>query len=177
MNISITGRHLRLTPAIRSYVEEKVQKAQRYFNHITRTQVVLSVEKLTHQAEIIVHAPKQMFRALAQGGDLYAAVDLASDKIDAQLKKHKERIRNHHGRGPSDEEKADVPVPTDGVRFSVVKPVPVRPMTREEAVGEMDTMGYNFWMFLERDSKQIQVIYRRQDDSFGLLKPVKWSGK
>lgn len=176
MNINITGRHLRLTPAIRSYVEEKVQKAQRYFNHITRTQVVLTVEKLSHQAEIIVHAPKQTFRALAQGADLYAAVDLASDKIDAQLKKHKERLREHHGKSAS-EEAPSGSVMTDGVRFSVVKPVPVRPMSREEAVGEMDSMGYNFWMFLEKDSKQIQVIYRRLDDSFGLLKPVKWSGK
>src|SRR5258708_2029272 len=103
MNINITGRHLRLTPAIRAYVEEKAQKAQRYFNHITRTQVVLSVEKLTHQAEIIVHAPKQTFRALAEGADLYAAVDLASDKIDAQLKKHKERLREHHGKSVAEE--------------------------------------------------------------------------
>ena len=85
MKIHITGRHLRLTKAITEYVEEKVAKAQKYFNHIVWAQVLLVVEKRSHQTEIVIHASRQTFRALAKGADLYAAIDLASDKIDSHL--------------------------------------------------------------------------------------------
>lgn len=176
MRIHITARHLKLTNSIRAYVEAKAQRAQKYFNHIIWAQVVLSVEKRTHRAEVVVHASRQTFRALALGADLYSAIDLATDKVDAQLKKYKERLRNHHRL----EEPAPVPAfveETNSVRFSVIKQVPLKPMTREEAANEMDTLGYTFWLFLDREAKQVQVIYRRQDDSYGLLQPVKWNGK
>lgn len=172
MKIHITGRHLRVTKAIREYVEEKVSRAQKYFNHIIWAQALVSVEKRSHRAEIIVHASKQTFRALATGATLYAAIDLATDKIDVQLRKYKERLKEHHRKAPLPE-----PTPVDmgatPVRFSVVKQVPVLPMTPEEAVDEMERMGYNFWMFQDHESRQINVIFRRLDDSFGLLQPTK----
>jgi putative sigma-54 modulation protein len=180
MDIHITAKHLQLTEPIRRHVQEKAQKAQKYFDRITRIQVVLSVEKRIHQAEVVVHAPKQMFRALAQSNDLYAAMDSASSKIDAQIKKYKERLRNHH----THRTKADTlelvslaQRPQDLSQFAVVKQVPMRPMSREAAAGEMEAVGHNFWMFLDEESRQIQVVFRRQDDSYGILKPVKWNGK
>lgn len=175
MQINITARQMRLTQPIRDYVEEKVMKAQKYFNHIIRAQVVLSVEKRVQQAEIVVHAAQQNFRALAQAGDLYAAVDLASDKIDAQLKKYKERRRDHH-REVAEAEELILPESPRPVRISVVKQVPVRPMTHDEAAAEMERMGYNFWLFQDRDSKHIHVLFRRLDDSYGLLQPVRRGG-
>ena len=178
MKIQITARHLKLTDPIRSYVEEKIQKAQKYFNHIIWAQAVLSVEKRTHQAEVIIHTPKQTFRAQAQGADLYSAIDLTSDKIDIQLKKHKERLRDHHaGMSAAEAEQTLVGTPVDGSRFSFVKKVPMRPISREAAADEMESVGHSFWMFLDEESKQVQVIFRRQDNSYGILKPVKWSGK
>jgi ribosome hibernation promoting factor len=175
MRIHISARHLKLTKSLKSYVEEKAGKAQRYFDHIIWAQVVLEVEKKAHTCEIVIHASRQTFRALARGVDLYAAVDLASDRIDAQLRKFKEKIRNHH--------KEIEPAPlaaaalNDGgelpvVQFSIVKQVAMRPMSREEAAEEMDRLGYAFWMFMEKDSGQVHVIYRRMDDSYGLLQPV-----
>ena len=178
MQIHITARHTRLTEAIRSYVEEKLQKAEKYFNHIVWAQVVLSVEKRNHQAEVVLHAGRQTFRSLSKGGDLYAAVDLASDKIDAQLKKYKERLRDHHKGSPADLSLLPVAMSEgEPLRFSVIKQVPVRPMSREEAADQMDELGYNFWLFLDRGSSQVNVIYRRQDESYGLLQPVKKNGK
>jgi putative sigma-54 modulation protein len=174
MRIHITARHLKLTKSLRSYVEEKVGRAQRYFDHIIWAQVVMEVEKKAHTCEIVIHASRQTFRALARGVDLYAAVDLASDRIDAQLRKFKEKIRNHH--------KEIEPAPIAAAQlngsaapevfFSVVKQVSMRPMTKEEAAEEMDRLGYAFWMFMEADSGQVHVIYRRMDDSYGLLQPV-----
>lgn len=177
MQIHITGRHLRLTKPIRDYVEEKVLKAQRYFNHIVWAQVLLSVEKRSHEAEIVIHASKQTFRALAQAADLYAAVDLASDKIDNQLKKYKERMKERHKGVPALPELLAPAGELNQAKISIVKQVPMRPMSSGEAAREMDRMGYNFWMFLDEDSRQVQVIYRRIDDSFGLLQPVKKEGR
>lgn len=177
MTINITAKHLQLSDPIRKYVEEKIKKVQKYFNQITRVQVILSVEKLVHNAEIVAHAPKQTLRALAQGSNLYAAIDLASDKIDAQLKKHKERLRNHHDR-KSEAVTANFGTEFVGAsRFSVVKQVPMQPMSPEMAANEMESVGHTFWMFLDEKSKQVNVIFRRQDDSYGILKPVKWNGK
>jgi putative sigma-54 modulation protein len=173
MNINITCRQMRLTNAIRVYVEEKIGKADKYLGNILRAQVTLSVEKRTHQAEVIIHTAGHTFRALAQAGDLYAAVDLASDKLDHQLKKHKERRRDLH--------KADLPaepyfesVPAQPqVRISVIKQVAMKPVSADEAAMEMERMGFNFWMFQDLDSGQVSVIYRRQDESYGLLLPAR----
>jgi len=173
MTVNITCRQMRLTNAIRDYVEEKVQKAEKYLNNILRAQVTLSVDKRAHQAEIVVHASGHIFRALAQAGDLYAAIDLASDKLDHQLKKHKERRRDFHKAAPPEEAFAELLPPPPAVRISVIKQVAMRPMTPDEAALEMERMGFNFWMFHERDSGQVNVIYRRQDASYGLLLPVR----
>lgn len=175
MQVHITARRLRLTQPLRAYVETKLAKAQKYFNHIVWAQAVLSVEKRAQQAEIVLHAARQTFRAMAQGADLYAAVDLASDKIDTQLKKYKERLRDHHKR--SVVVLSAAPEAPPGPRFVVVKQFPLRPMSREEAAGEMERVGHAFWVFLDKDSRRVQVVYRRQDDAYGVLVPVKWNGK
>lgn len=175
MQIHITARHIRLTQPIRSYVEQKLQKAEKYFNHIVWAQVVLSVEKRTHGCEVVIHAGRQTLRSLARGVDLYSAVDLASDKIDGQLKKYKERVRDHHKGSPADlaEVPPEGPMP---VRFAVVKQG-LTPMSREEAADEMDELGLKFRLFLDRTSGQVNVVYRRDDDSYAVLQPVKKNGK
>ena len=177
MQIHITARNTRLTAAIRNYVEEKFQKAQRHFSHIIWAQAVLSVEKRSHQAEMVVHASRQTFRALAKGVDLYSAIDLASDKIDAQLKKYKDRLKDRHKAGPGDPAELLAVASEGPLRFSVIKQVPVRPMTREEAADEMDRLGFTFWLFLDRTSNQVNLIYRRTDESYGLLQPARRDGK
>jgi len=173
MKIHITGRHLRLTKAIRTYVEEKVSKAQKYFSHIIWAQVSVSVEKRAHQAEIVIHASKQTFRALAKAATVYAAVDLASDKIDTQLRKYKERLKEHHKHTAATPDIVQELMDASPVRFSVVKQVPVPLMSPDDAAVEMERLGYTFWMFQNSDSKKINVIFRRLDDSFGLLQPAK----
>ena len=172
MKIHITGRHLRLTPAIRDYVEAKLAKAEKHFDHIVWASVTLAVEKRAHQAEIVLHAGRQTLRALAQAATLYAALDLASDKMDAQLRKYKERLKNKHKPGESAPEVAEREMDPRPVRFSVVKQVPMAPMTAEEAAVHMERVGFTFWMYHDKDSDEVHVIYRRQDDSFGLLQPA-----
>lgn len=97
MNIQITGRHVEITEAIKSYVEEKVGKVEHYFDHIVSAKVILSVEKEVQVAEAIVGVPGVEIVAKAEDRDLYAAIDMMEDKLARQLRKHKNKLKGHHG--------------------------------------------------------------------------------
>ncbi|MBI4054989.1 MAG: ribosome-associated translation inhibitor RaiA [Elusimicrobia bacterium] len=169
MKIHITGRHLRLTAALSRYVEEKLSRAQRYFDQIIWAQVILSVEKHRHVAEITLHAAHQTFQAQSSGLDLYAAIDLAVDKMQMQLRKLKEKSRDRHKHSARPLPAAWAP---EEYPISITKQVPVTPITSAEAAKELDERGLQFWLFLNKDTRHLNVIYRRLDDSFGILEPL-----
>lgn len=171
MDIQLTGRRLKITQPIRVYVGEKVEKAQKYFDHIIWAQVVLFIEKRFHKAEIVIHAQRQTFRAMAAASDLYSAVDLASDKIDKQLKKYKERLQDHH-KAPAAPAPAENAALRGGLNFSVVKKA-VSPQTAEQAADEMEVLGHSFLLYQDRDTGLVQVVYRKSDETYGILQPVK----
>ncbi|NNN04508.1 MAG: ribosome-associated translation inhibitor RaiA [Elusimicrobia bacterium] len=170
MEIQLTAKQLKVTPALREYVQQKMGKAQKYFDHIVWGQAFLFVEKRLHKAEMIVHAPGQTFRALATAADLYSAIDLASDKVDAQLKKHKERVKTRHKAKTSETMSEAVPPAT--TTFSVVRQ-PVEPISPERAIEDLDAAGGRFLAFLDRDSDNIHVVYRRDDETFAVVQPVR----
>lgn len=170
MEIQLTAKQLKITPALRDYVQQKMGKAQKYFDHIVWGQAFLFVEKRAHKAEMIVHAPGQTFRVIATAADLYSAIGLASDKIDAQLKKHKERVKVRH-KSRVAEIVPEIPA-AESANFSVVRQ-PVEAMTPERAVEEMESKGHQFLAYLDRDTDQIQVVFRRSDESFGIVHPVR----
>lgn len=95
MQINISGHQLDLTPAIKDYVENKFRKLERHNDRITIVNVILSVDKLEQKAEASVHASGKDFFADASAEDLYAAIDLLSDKLDRQLIKRKEKLNSH----------------------------------------------------------------------------------
>ncbi|MCL4122484.1 UNVERIFIED_CONTAM: hypothetical protein GTU68_040708 [Idotea baltica] len=97
MNIQITGRHVEVTEAIKNFVDEKIGKVSQYFDNITSAKVILSVEKDTQIAEVIITVPGSEFVAKADDKDLYTAIDLVEDKIARQLRKHKNKLRTNHG--------------------------------------------------------------------------------
>lgn len=96
MQINISGHHVELTPAIKDYVNSKLDKLSRHHDRITSTNVILSVDKLIQKAEASVHVSGKDFFANSESEDLYAAIDVLADKLDRQLIKHKEKNRNHH---------------------------------------------------------------------------------
>mgnify|MGYP001828459768 FL=1 len=98
MQINITGHHIEVTPALRAYVTEKLQKISRHFDHVISIDVILKVENYKKHAEGKINAagtPKALF-AQAIDDDMYAAIDGLSDKLDKQVRRHKDRIRGHH---------------------------------------------------------------------------------
>lgn len=96
MNLQISGHHIEVTPALRDYVEQKLEPVISHFDHVTGVNVILSVEKLKQKAEVTVHVPgKDIFVESAED-DLYAAIDVMFDKLDRQIQKHKQKLQDHH---------------------------------------------------------------------------------
>lgn len=170
MNIHIVGRKIKLTQAIKNFIESKVTNVLGYIHNIVWVQVTVGVDKKQHYAEIVAHVGHQTIKATGISDDLYSAVDLVLDKIEKQAKKYKEKIVDSR----KDVDDVDYTSSIIGdIRFSVVKSVPVKPMTREEAVIEMEKLGYNFWLFYDKNTNQPQVVFRRLDNTYGILQPVK----
>ncbi|WP_428897268.1 putative sigma-54 modulation protein [Parelusimicrobium proximum] len=180
MDIQITAKNIKLTAAIKSYVEEKVGKIEKHFDNVVWAQVILSVEKKINQkAEVFIHAgKKQIIKASAVEADLYKAIDEAVFKAEAQIKKTKEKKISKRVKKEQKSWK-DIPymdvvlAPQADVRFSVIKQVEVRPMNPEDAAYEMERIGYTFWMFLDQDSKDLNLIFKRLDGTYGLIKPIR----
>lgn len=96
MQIDLTGHHIDITAALRDYVNTKFERLERHFEHVTNTHVILGVEKLRQKAEATIHVTGHNLFAESVDENMYAAIDSLADKLDRQIKKHKEKIKNHH---------------------------------------------------------------------------------
>jgi len=96
MQLTVSGHHVELTEAMQSYVESKMERLERHFDHVTNVNVILSVEKLRQKAEANIHITGNDIFANAEDENMYAAIDALVDKLDRQLKKFKEKATNHH---------------------------------------------------------------------------------
>ncbi len=96
MQINITGHHVEITPALRAYATEKMQRLSRRFDHVISINVILKVEKLQQLAEATVNASGRTLFATEIAMDMYAAIDGLADKLDRQVRRYKERLKNHH---------------------------------------------------------------------------------
>jgi putative sigma-54 modulation protein len=99
MQVNLTGHHVDITDPLRAYVDEKIAKLERHFDHVTNVHVILSVEKLNQKAEATVHIAGADIFADAVHEDMYAAIDGLIDKLDRQVLRHKEKIKSHRGNG------------------------------------------------------------------------------
>ncbi len=108
MNLNVSGHHLDVTPAIRTYVSGKMDRVTRHFDHVIDAHVILSVEKLLQKAEVTLHVPGKDIHAECSDADLYAAIDLLVDKLDRQVIKYKDKtqakphdaLKHHPGAEP-----------------------------------------------------------------------------
>lgn len=96
MQLNVTGHHVEVTPALRGYVEKKMERITRHFDHLIDVHCVLTVEKLQQKAEATVHVSGSAIHANAIDPDMYAAIDALTDKLDRCVRKHKEKRRDHH---------------------------------------------------------------------------------
>jgi len=99
MNLKLTGHHLEITPALREYLESKIERIARHVDQLIDVSVILSVDKLVQKAEVNVHLSGKDIHVEATDSDMYAAIDALMDKLDRQVLKHKEKISEHRGTG------------------------------------------------------------------------------
>jgi putative sigma-54 modulation protein len=171
MNIIITGRHLELTDNLKEYAEEKIKKFEKYLTNISDIAVTLSVEKYRHKAEVLLKVNGVMIQAESITGEMYSSIDEVVEKLDRQIKKHKEKIVSHR----KGEDKAQVSLQSQEPSPSIIKKKTfnIKPMSPEEATMQMELLDKNFFIFTNASSGSINVLYKRTDGNLGLIEPIK----
>ena len=96
MHLNLSGHHLEITDSLRSYVEKKLERVTRHFDHVIDVHCILTVDKLVHKAEATIHLRGDTAHAIAEDANMYAAIDALIDKLDRRVVKHKEKVRDHH---------------------------------------------------------------------------------
>lgn len=97
MQVNVTGHHIEVTPALRDYVNDKMERISRHFDNVISANVVLKVERHNHEAEATIQAPKRSLFANQTSDDMYAAIDGLVDKLDKQVRRYKDKLTNHQG--------------------------------------------------------------------------------
>ncbi len=176
MQMTVKGRHMDVTPAIREYAEEKVGRVAKILNHMLMSAEVelyternRSIEK-AQVAEVTVYTKGHVIRAKESAHDLYAAIDLVSEKLESQVRKFKSKLIDRHTKGPSMAQVAEI---ADQVTSepSIVKTkrLASKPMSTDEAILQMELLGHDFFVFRSEDMEGTNVLYRRNDGDYGLI--------
>ncbi|MFD2442694.1 ribosome hibernation-promoting factor, HPF/YfiA family [Bacillus sp. CGMCC 1.16607] len=178
MNYVIRGENIEVTPAIREYVEKKISKLERYFTETPEANVHVNL-KVYHdkkaKVEVTIPLPHLVLRAEELNDDMYAGIDLISDKLERQIRKHKTKVNRKF------REKGDIPayfavseapeihVEEDDLELVRTKSFDLKPMDSEEAILQMNMLGHNFYVFTNANSNQTNVVYKRKDGRYGLI--------
>jgi putative sigma-54 modulation protein len=194
MQVSVTFRHIEATEALRDHAEQRVQRIAKYLHRPIDAHVILSVTKRRHVAEIVMNADRTTLNATEETNDLYSAIDLAADKLEQRARKHTSKLKDHKvpalPRRRRAAAEAEIPAPAaagPGLRMDVIRAdsfqrrngpdvikstrLPVKPMSVEEAVMQMDLMSNEFLVFRDAATDTLSVVYRRKDGNYGLIAP------
>ena len=172
MHIEITFKNLDATDALKDYATKRLSKLDKYMDKPTEAHVVLSVERRRHKADVTLNADGAVINAVEITEDMYSAIDMVMDKLDRQVKKHKEKIHVKKGQAKSHQAVTGESFEKDSrPRVIREKDFFVKPMSIEEAILQLDLAPNNFFIFKNTDSEQINLIYKRQDGDFGLVEP------
>ena len=174
MQTSVTFKNIDPSDHLKSYVGGKLNRFDKFLDMAAEANVVLSVEKFRHIAEINISSGKLNIKGKEETGDMYSAIDLVLDKIDKQIKRNKEKIRDRWT-GSKNRSRQIVPeeaiMPDEDTREIKVKNIEYKPMDVEEAAMQMDLANHNFMDFTNARTDQINVLYQRKDGHLGLIQP------
>ena len=175
MQTSVTFKNLDPSDHLKSYVGDKLDRFDKFLDNPAEANVVLAVEKFRHIAEINISGDKLSIIGKEETNDMYSAIDMVLDKLEKQIKKNKQKIRErrstskNRNRSLLDE---NYQLPDDEVERQVkIRNIEYKPMDIEEAVLQMDLIEDNFLVFTNARSDQINVLYRRRDGHYGLIQP------
>ncbi len=173
MRYTISGKNINVTEALKEAVENKLSKLDRYFSPDTEAQVTLSVEKGRQNIEVTIPIKGTIIRAEQDSNDMYVSIDLVEEVIERQIKKYKTKIvdKKQSATAFSDlfiQEEAE---PEDTIKIVKTKRFAMKPMDPEEACLQMELLGHDFFMFLNSETEQINVVYKRKTNTYGLIEP------
>jgi putative sigma-54 modulation protein len=180
MKYNVRGENIEVTPAIREYVEKKIAKLARYFTETPNANVHVNLKTYNDKkskVEVTIPMPNLVLRAEEVNDDMYAAVDLISDKLERQIRKHKTKVnRKFREKGSVNEmfttvEEPGVPVVEEENDLEIVrqKSFDLKPMDSEEAILQMNMLGHSFYVFTNAETNLTNVVYKRKDGRYGLI--------
>ena len=175
MQTSVTFKNLDSSDTLKSYVQDKLDRFDRLLDNPAEANVVLSVEKFRHMAEINIIGDRLTINGKEETIDMYSAIDMVLDKLEKQIKKSKDKIRERRS-GAKSRNKGmlteESNVSDEELERQVrIKNIEYKPMHVEEAVLQMDLLNDNFLVFTNARSDQVNVLYRRKDGHYGLIQP------
>ena len=173
MRFIITGRNIDVTEGLKSAVEEKLCKPDRFFAPETEVNVTLSVEKERQKIEVTIPVKGNIIRSEQVSSDMYVSIDLVEEVIERQLKKYKNKIVSKQQNAAAfaqefvDKDYDD----EDDVKIIRTKRFGIKPMDPEEACVQMELLGHNFYVFFNSETEEVNVVYKRKGNTYGLIEP------
>lgn len=175
MKIKIFGKNIDVTDGIKSAVEEKLGNLEKYFTDDARIDVTLSVDRNDQKVEVTIPLKGRIIRVEEVSSDMYATIDMAQETIERQLVKYKNKLVDKK-RGGSDFYSeafidADYEEEEEGIQIVRTKRFGIKPMDPEEACVQMELIGHNFFVFLNAETDEVNVVYKRKNGKYGLIEP------
>lgn len=178
MKIKIFGKNIEVTEGIRSAVEEKIGKLDKYFAEETRVDVTLSVNKNEQKVEVTIPVKGRIIRAEEISDDMYVSIDMVEETIERQLVKYKNKIidkkksiKEAFTETYIEADYEDEDEDEDQIKIKKTKRFGIKPMDPEEACVEMELLGHNFFVFLNAETEEVNVVYKRKGNTYGLIEP------
>ncbi|MGZ3733114.1 MAG: ribosome hibernation-promoting factor, HPF/YfiA family [Parachlamydiaceae bacterium] len=195
-DITVTGRHVLVTDAMEQYAIEKISGIDRFSNRLISVNVTMDIQKIEHKVDITMKVDHITIRSSAVTDNMYASIDKAVDRLKAQLRKYKGRIREHQSKSissidmnvkvvaPQDEldivndeidSEANVSLINNYVPHAIVSQEtrPLKTLNYNEAIMKVELSGDNFLVFCAEEDQKLKVIYRRNSGHFGIIEPEK----
>ena len=174
MRYTIVGRNIEVTPGLREAVEDKIGKLDRYFTPDTEVNVTMSVQRERQNIEVTIPIKGSIIRAEESSSDMYVSIDLVEEVIERQILKYKKKLVYRKQSSPYFSDtflQEDTPISEDEIKIVKTKKFAVKPMDPEEACLQMELLGHSFYVFLNSESDQVCVVYRRKGGTYGLIEP------
>ena len=173
MRFIITGRNIDITEGLKSAVEEKLGKLDRFFAPETEVNVTLSVEKERQKIEVTIPVKGNIIRSEQVSSDMYVSIDLVEEVIERQLRKYKNKIVDKQQAAANfQKEYLDKDYEEDEeVKIIRTKKLGIKPMYPEDACVQMEPLGHNFFVFFNAETEQVNVVYKRKGNTYGLIEP------
>ena len=173
MKFIILGKNIEVTEGLKSAVEDKIGKLSKYFSEDTEVHVTLSVEKDRQKIEVTIPVKGNIIRSEQVSNDMYVSIDLVEEIIERQLKKYKTRLTDKEQNASSFKQEfleKDF-MDEEEVKIIRTKKFDIKPMYPEDACVQMELLGHNFFVFCNAETDQVNVVYKRKGNTYGLIEP------